>query len=139
MSLSVVVPIYNERDNIDLLHAGITAALDAYGRPYELLLVNDGSRDGSTEKLDALAARDPRVKIIEFRRNFGQTAAMQAGIQHASNDYVVTMDGDLQNDPADIKLLLEQIEAGSTSWSAGVTTARTSWSRARFLRASPIC
>lgn len=112
MSLSVVVPIYNERDNIDLLHAGLTAALDAYGRPYELILVNDGSRDGSTEKLEALAARDHRVKLIEFRRNFGQTAAMQAGMQHATMDYVVTIDGDLQNDPTDIPRMVAKLEEG---------------------------
>lgn len=112
MSLSVVVPIYNERDNIDLLHAGITAALDPYGRPYELILVNDGSRDGSTEKLAALAAHDRRVKVIEFRRNFGQTAAMQAGIQHATMDYIVTMDGDLQNDPSDIPRMIAKLEEG---------------------------
>ena len=112
MSLSVVIPIYNERDNVDLLYAGLTEALDAYGRTYELIFVNDGSRDGSTEKLETLAARDGRVKIVEFRRNFGQTAAMQAGIQHATLDYVVTMDGDLQNDPTDIPRMVAKLEEG---------------------------
>ncbi len=112
MSLSVVIPIYNERDNVDLLYAGLTEALDTYGRTYELIFVNDGSRDGSTEKLETLAARDGRVKIIEFRRNFGQTAAMQAGIQHATLDYVVTMDGDLQNDPTDIPRMVAKLEEG---------------------------
>lgn len=112
MSLSVVIPIYNERDNLDLLHQSLTAALDPCGREYELIFVNDGSRDGSTEKLAALATRDRRVKVVEFRRNYGQTAAMQAGIQHASNDYVVTIDGDLQNDPTDIPRMVEKLEEG---------------------------
>lgn len=112
MSLSVVIPIYNERDNIELLYGALTAALDAFGRPFELLFVNDGSRDGSTAKLDELAARDARVKIVDFRRNYGQTAAMQAGIQHASLDYVVTIDGDLQNDPTDIPLMVAKLEEG---------------------------
>jgi glycosyltransferase involved in cell wall biosynthesis len=112
VSLSVVVPIYNERDNIDLLHRSLTSALDPYGRPYELIFVNDGSRDGSSEKLEALARRDSRVKVVEFRRNYGQTAAMQAGIQHASHDYVVTIDGDLQNDPTDIPVMVAKLEEG---------------------------
>lgn len=112
MSLSVVIPVYNERDNLDLQYAALTETLELFGRPYELIFVNDGSRDGSTEKLDALAARDPRVKVVEFRRNYGQTAAMQAGIQHATHDYVVTIDGDLQNDPTDIPRMVAQLEEG---------------------------
>jgi len=112
VSLSVVIPIYNERENIDLLHAALTSALEPFGRPYELIFVNDGSRDGSTDKLNALAARDGRVKVVDFRRNYGQTAAMQAGIQHASLDYVVTIDGDLQNDPTDIPRMVAKLEEG---------------------------
>jgi glycosyltransferase involved in cell wall biosynthesis len=112
VSLSVVIPIYNERDNIELLHQSLTSALDPCGRTYELIFVNDGSRDGSSERLEALARRDRRVKIVEFRRNFGQTAAMQAGIQHAGMDYVVTIDGDLQNDPTDIPRMVDKLEEG---------------------------
>lgn len=112
MSLSVVIPVYNERENVELQHRALTDALAPTGRDYELIFVNDGSRDGSTEKLEALAARDPHVKLVEFRRNFGQTAAMQAGIQHASNDYVVTIDGDLQNDPTDIPMMVAKLEEG---------------------------
>lgn len=112
MSVSVVVPIYNEVENIPLLHEAVTRVLQKLGRPYEVILVNDGSRDGSAAALADLAARDPLVKVIEFRRNYGQTAAMQAGIQAASLDVVVLLDGDLQNDPADIPMLLEKIEEG---------------------------
>ena len=116
MHLSIVVPIYNEVENIPLLHAGLTRVLDHMaetdGHTCEMILVNDGSQDGSSLALEQLADTDFRVKIVEFRRNFGQTAAMQAGIQAATGDVVVTIDGDLQNDPADIPMMLEQIEAG---------------------------
>ncbi len=112
LSISVVVPIYNEFENIPLLHERLTDALAALGREYEILLIDDGSRDGSWEALEAVAAIDPRVKVVRFRRNYGQTAAMQAGLQMASGDVIVTLDGDLQNDPADIGLMLERIEAG---------------------------
>ncbi len=112
MSISVVIPVYNERDNLDLLHRDLTKSLQACGREYELLFVNDGSSDGSTEKLAAIAARDPLAKVVEFRRNFGQTAAMQAGMQYARLDYVVTIDGDLQNDSADISMMIAKLEEG---------------------------
>lgn len=112
MSVSVVVPVFNERENLPRLYAALQAVLPVLGRPYEVLFVNDGSTDGSAEELERLARQDPRVKIIELRKNFGQTAAMSAGIRHARGDVVVTLDGDLQNDPTDIPLLLEQIDAG---------------------------
>jgi glycosyltransferase involved in cell wall biosynthesis len=112
MSVSVVVPIYNEVENIPLLHQAIAAVMQQLGRPWELILVNDGSRDGSTEVLSKLAATDPHVKVIEFRRNYGQTAAMQAGIQAASHDVTVLLDGDLQNDPTDIPMLLDKLDEG---------------------------
>lgn len=112
MSLSVVIPIYNERDNLGPLYQSLQAVLPELGQPYEILFVNDGSSDGSTEGLRELAARDPRVKVIEFRRNYGQTAALRAGMQHASGDVVVTMDGDLQNDPADIPMMLARLAEG---------------------------
>jgi len=112
LSVSVVVPIYNEFETIPLLHQRLTESLVELGRDYEIVLVDDGSRDGSAEVLQALAACDPRVKVIRFRRNYGQTAAMQAGLQMASGDVIVTMDGDLQNDPADIGMMLAKIDEG---------------------------
>lgn len=112
MSVSIVIPIYNERENIPHLYDGLVAGLVDLRRPFEIILVNDGSTDGSTEALNALAARDPRVKVVHFRRNFGQSAAMDAGIQHASGDVIVTMDGDLQNDPTDIPRLVDKLEEG---------------------------
>ena len=112
MSVSVVVPIYNERDNVRLLWEGLTKTLTDWGRSYELIFVDDGSRDGTTELLKQLAAEDPRVKLVLFRRNYGQSAAMLAGIQHATLDVVVTMDGDLQNEPADIPMMVEKLDEG---------------------------
>ena len=112
MDLSVVVPIYNEEENIPILHARITEALVEAGLDYELILVDDGSTDNSYRALKGLAAQDPRVKVVRFRRNFGQTAAMTAGFDLASGRVVVPMDGDLQNDPLDIPLLLARIDEG---------------------------
>lgn len=112
MDVSVVIPIYNELDNIPLLHAELREHLDPLAREYELLFVDDGSTDGSYERLVELAAEDARVKIVRFRRNFGQTAAMHAGLQHAVGEAVVTIDGDLQNDPADIPRMLAKLDEG---------------------------
>ncbi len=112
MTVTVVVPVYNERENIALLHQALTDSLVALGRPYELVLVDDGSSDGSSRALDELAARDPAVKVVHFRRNFGQTAAMNAGLHLASGDVIITLDADLQNDPADIPVLLDKLDEG---------------------------
>jgi len=112
MSVSVVVPIYNEIESIPHLYRGLHDVLHTMGRDYELIFVDDGSQDGSTESLKQIAASDACVKVIEFRRNYGQTAAMHAGIQHASKDVVVTLDGDLQNDPTDIPMMLDKIDQG---------------------------
>jgi glycosyltransferase involved in cell wall biosynthesis len=112
VDLSVVVPIYNEEDNIPILHGRVTEALSKAKLDYELILVDDGSSDNSYPALKLLAAKDPRVKVIRFRRNFGQTAAMAAGFDLASGRVVVPMDGDLQNDPLDIPLLLARIDDG---------------------------
>ncbi|GFE57766.1 glycosyltransferase family 2 protein [Geobacter sp. AOG1] len=112
MDLSIVVPIYNEEENIFALHDSIEKALAATGLEYELILVDDGSSDGSFSLLKELAARDERVKVIRFRRNFGQTAAMAAGFDASSGAVVVPMDGDLQNDPTDIPRLLAKIHEG---------------------------
>ncbi|AJE04201.1 glycosyltransferase family 2 protein [Geobacter pickeringii] len=112
MNLSIVVPIYNEEENIVPLHERVTEALAETSLAYELILVDDGSSDGSFPLLREIAGRDPRVKVIRFRRNFGQTAAMAAGFDAARGRVVVPMDGDLQNDPADIPMLLAKIDEG---------------------------
>jgi len=112
MSVSVVVPIYNEIDNIPLLHTAVTTVMKQLNQPYELILVNDGSKDGSTAALESLAASDKNVKVIEFRKNYGQTAAMQAGMQAASLDTIILLDGDLQNDPTDIPMMLAKLDEG---------------------------
>jgi len=110
--LSVLIPTFNEQDSIATLHEQLTAAVAPLGRPYEIVFVNDGSSDATGARLDELAARDPRVKVVHFRRNFGQTSAMMAGIDYSSGGIIVLMDADLQNDPADIPRLLEKLDEG---------------------------
>ncbi|MBL8891699.1 MAG: glycosyltransferase [Planctomycetaceae bacterium] len=110
--VSIVVPIHNELENLPRLYAEVCAALDHQSYSFELILVDDGSTDGSIGVIKQLAAKDPRVKSVILRRNFGQTAAMQAGIDHALGQVLVTLDGDLQNDPADIPMLLDKINEG---------------------------
>ena len=112
MRLSIVVPIYNERENIRRLYEALQCVLPRMGETYEVILVNDGSRDGSKEELDRLARLDPAVKVVHFRRNFGQTAAMSAGIDMASGEIIVLMDGDLQNDPGDIPMMVAKLGEG---------------------------
>jgi len=112
MDVSVVIPLYNEFDNILRLHEQLTAVMREFGRSYELLFVDDGSNDGGITHLRSLAASDPCVKAVLFRRNYGQTAAMQAGLQTATGDVIVTLDGDLQNDPGDIPMMVEKIDEG---------------------------
>src|SRR5437868_1773873 len=110
--LSVVIPIKDERDNLRPLHDALRRSLDPLGFTYEVILVDDGSTDGSFAVLEELAAEDPRLKVVRLRRNFGQTAALQAGIDWSSGQILVTLDGDLQNDPADIPGLLEKLAEG---------------------------
>jgi glycosyltransferase involved in cell wall biosynthesis len=112
MRLSIVVPIYNERENIPRLYDALQRLLPTLGETYEIILVNDGSCDGSKEVLNRLAQVDSAVKVVHFRRNFGQTAAMSAGIEMASGEVIVLMDGDLQNDPSDIPMMLARLDEG---------------------------
>lgn len=105
--LSIVIPVYNEEENLPLLAAEIEAALAPTGLPYEVIYVDDGSTDGSPEVMRSLAATDPRVRILHLRRNSGQSAALDAGFRHARGEVIATLDADLQNDPADIPCLLE--------------------------------
>ncbi len=113
MDLSVVVPVYNEYDNLRLLYSAVCEAISPLMLAWELILVDDGSQDNSVQLLEELAQVDPlHVRVIELRRNFGQTAAIAAGIDHAEGDVIVLMDADLQNDPADIPLMLEKINEG---------------------------
>ncbi len=112
MRTSIIVPIYNEVENIPLLVERIGAVMQQLDGPSELILVDDGSQDGSSELLDQLATQDERLQVVHFRRNYGQTAAMQAGIEQAQGEYLVMLDGDLQNEPNDIPRMLEQLEAG---------------------------
>ena len=111
--LSVVIPIRNESASIPELYRQLTSALEPWGRPYEILLIDDGSTDDSFERLAAIQAGDARVRLIRFRRNFGQTAAFAAGFAHARGGLIVTSDGDLQNDPADIPALVALVEQGA--------------------------
>jgi glycosyltransferase involved in cell wall biosynthesis len=110
MRTSIIVPIYNEVENIRPLVAQVTAVMDQLAGESELVLVNDGSQDGSSQVLDELAAAEPRLVVVHFRKNYGQTAAMQAGLEAARGEFLVTLDGDLQNDPNDIPKMLEQLE-----------------------------
>jgi glycosyltransferase involved in cell wall biosynthesis len=117
--LSIIVPLYNEEDNVLPLHAAVSDALAAFPRSYELVLVDDGSRDCTFARAAAIVAEDARVRVVGLRRNFGQTAAMAAGIQAARGRVIVTMDGDLQNDPRDIPALVALLDQDydlATGW-----------------------
>jgi glycosyltransferase involved in cell wall biosynthesis len=110
--ISVVVPMRNESPNVAELHAELTKSLDLFGRSYEILVIDDGSTDDTFAKLAVLQRRNPRLRVIRFRRNFGQTAAFAAGFARARGRYIVTFDGDLQNDPADIPAMVDTISGG---------------------------
>ncbi len=110
--LSVIVPFYNEEDSIGAMHQAIVAAVDTLGVSFEMVFVDDGSRDRTAACAEEIARRDPRVRFVKFRRNYGQTAAMAAGIEYAAGEILVTMDGDLQNDPRDIEHFLAKMAEG---------------------------
>lgn len=110
--ISIVVPFLNERENLPQLYDEVCLALRPLGKSFEILFVDDGSTDGSTEWLVELSKRDPNVKLVQFTRNFGQTAAMSAGFEHAQGRIYIAMDADNQNDPADIPAMLKKLEDG---------------------------
>ena len=113
MELSLVIPIYNEEENLPLLMNAITAALEPLQKSWEVVFVDDGSRDKSMEVLRQFAQKDlQHVRVVSFRRNFGQTAAIAAGIDHAQGGIIILLDADMQNDPADIPLLLAKLDEG---------------------------
>jgi glycosyltransferase involved in cell wall biosynthesis len=128
--LSIVLPIYNESDNIFRLYTELVPALETTERSFEIIAVDDGSHDDSFAQLKSLCANDDRLRVVRFRRNFGQTAAFAAGFDRAQGDVVITMDADLQNDPADIPKLLAEIDEGydvvsgwrQERWKEGVLT-----------------
>jgi dolichol-phosphate mannosyltransferase len=111
-ALSVIIPVFNEAESLPKLLEALTAVLTGLPYPYEIILVNDGSIDSSLSVMRSFGATHPEVKVVDFRRNYGQTAALMAGIDHATNDVVVMIDADLQNDPADIPRLLAKLDEG---------------------------
>jgi glycosyltransferase involved in cell wall biosynthesis len=128
-AFSVVVPVYNERDNLEPLLAAVRPVMEGLGQPFEVVLVDDGSTDGSGELLDRLAAADPRVKVLHFERNCGQSAAFDAGFQHAAGRVIITLDADLQSDPADIPTLLPHIETVDAVVGIRQQRRDTAWKR----------
>jgi glycosyltransferase involved in cell wall biosynthesis len=112
MRLSVIVPIFNEAESVRPLYSQVCDVLEPLNDSWELLFVNDGSHDGTEQVLDQIAERDIRVKVIHFRRNFGQTAALMAGFNFAQGEIIIPMDGDMQNDPADIPQMIAKLDEG---------------------------
>ena len=109
-SVSIVIPVYEEEESLPHLYRSIKDVMDSLGRKYEIIFVDDGSKDGTFRVLESFQEKDPAVVVVSFRRNFGQTAAMAAGFEYAQGDIIITMDADLQNDPADIPKLLEKMK-----------------------------
>jgi glycosyltransferase involved in cell wall biosynthesis len=112
LDISVIAPVFNEEQSLAILYSSIRQTLESEGLDWELVLINDGSNDNSAAVLDGLAASDSRVKVVHFRRNYGQTAAMMAGIDFASGEIIIPIDADLQNDPSDIPRLLAKLREG---------------------------
>jgi glycosyltransferase involved in cell wall biosynthesis len=112
VDISIVVPVFNEQENVEAVYSAVRSTLQSMDCSYEIVMVDDGSSDGSYDVLARLASEDTAIKVIRFRRNFGQTAAMAAGFDAASGSIIIPMDGDLQNDPADIPRLVDKINEG---------------------------
>ena len=128
-SVSVIVPIFEEEATVDELYRRTVASLEQDGRSFELLFVDDGSRDGTFARIERLHAADPRVRVVRFKRNYGQHPAMQAGLARARGEILVTMDGDLQNEPEDIPKLVRAVEAGADVASGRRQARHDSWGR----------
>ena len=111
-AISLVIPIFNEEENLSPLYQALKAVMEGMKVAYEVIFIDDGSDDGSGEILKRLSQKDKKLKVIQFRKNFGQTAAIAAGVEHSQGEIIVTMDGDGQNDPKDIPLLLDKLEQG---------------------------
>jgi glycosyltransferase involved in cell wall biosynthesis len=124
-SVSIIIPVYEEEESLPELYRSTKAVMDGLDIPYEVIFVDDGSKDSSLEILEGIQANDSKVVVLSFRRNFGQTAALAAGFDYAKGDIVVTMDADLQNDPADIPRLLEKIKDSDvvSGWRKTTTAA----------------
>ncbi|MBI2030854.1 glycosyltransferase family 2 protein [Candidatus Kaiserbacteria bacterium] len=132
--LSIIIPVYNEERNIPLLFMRIKEALARIDKPYEVIAIDDGSRDDSFAQLVTQSQADPHIRIVRFSRNFGQTAALSAGIEHARGDIIITIDSDLENDPSDIHLLLSKLDEGYDVVSGW---RKDRWSGSRFTRKIP--
>ncbi len=111
-TVSVVIPVFNEEESLPLLHQELFSVLNSQYPDYEIIFINDGSTDHSLQVLESIHLKDNRVKVINFRRNFGQSAAISAGFDYCQGEYIITLDADLQNDPADIPLIIRTIEEG---------------------------
>jgi glycosyltransferase involved in cell wall biosynthesis len=109
---SVVVPLFNEQESVAQLYVKITEVMDTIGEPYELVFIDDGSKDGTFRMLSEIASADRRVTVLKLRRNFGQTAALKAGFDHSQGEIIISMDGDLQHDPAEIPVFIDKIKEG---------------------------
>jgi glycosyltransferase involved in cell wall biosynthesis len=128
-SVSVVIPVFNERDSLRPLTEELMPVLEALDRPYEVIFVDDGSRDGSAEVLSDLAGEHAEVTVVRLRRNFGKGTALTAGFRVAESEVVITLDADLQDDPAEIPRLLEALEAGADLVSGWKADRRDPWSK----------
>jgi len=125
--ISIIVPVYNERENIAPFLASLREAMEPTGEDYEIVFVNDGSTDGGEALLDALPDTDPRIRVIHFRKNFGQTAAMAAGFDHAAGEILIPLDADMQNDPRDIPAILAKLREGFDVVSCWRKNRRDPW------------
>jgi glycosyltransferase involved in cell wall biosynthesis len=132
--VSVVIPVFEEEESLPLLHERLVEVLDRLGRSYEIIYVDDGSRDGTPAALAKIVDGKRRVTAIRFRRNFGQTAALQAGIEHSRGELVVMLDADLQNDPEDINALIEKLEEGYDVVSGWRRDRHDPWLRTQLSR-----
>ena len=112
-SISVIVPLYNEKESLRQLHAGIVEELKRFDAEAEIIYVDDGSTDGSAEILEEIQSFDPRVRVIRFRRNFGKSAALSAGFHYSTGEVIVTLDADLQDEPSEMHKLIERLDTGA--------------------------